>query len=121
MAYTEVKVIYGAGPNGLNDAISDAIAAGYQPIGDVITQENSAYLLQAVAKGTPDDGGSDSYTLPAATTSAIGGVKMATNQSNAGSSSATDVATLVSDFNTLATKYNGLLSALRAAGIMASA
>lgn len=53
-------------------------------------------------------GGSD-YVLPAATTSTLGGVKMATNVSNA--SSGADVASLV-------TTVNAILSALKGAGIM---
>jgi hypothetical protein len=49
------------------------------------------------------------YTLPAATTSVIGGVKEAATQSN---SVASDVATLVTDFN-------ALLAKLKSAGLMA--
>ena len=53
-------------------------------------------------------GGSDSYLLPAATESALGGVKKAQTQAD---SVASDVSTLVSDFN-------ALLAKLKAAGIM---
>lgn len=53
-------------------------------------------------------GGSDSYVLPAATESALGGVKKAQTQAD---SVASDVSTLVSDFN-------ALLAKLKAAGIM---
>jgi len=53
---------------------------------------------------TPDD----PVNIPAATTSAIGGVKKMTNQAN---TTATDVAGLVTDFNALLTK-------LKAAGMM---
>ncbi|UDW09820.1 head fiber protein [Escherichia coli] len=53
-------------------------------------------------------GGSDSYVLPAATESALGGVKKAQTQAD---SMASDVSTLVSDFN-------ALLAKLKAAGIM---
>lgn len=54
-------------------------------------------------------GGGGDYTLPAATTSTLGGVKMATNISNAPAGA--DTAALV-------TKVNAILSALKAAGIM---
>lgn len=54
-------------------------------------------------------GGSDSYVLPAATESVLGGVKKAQTQAD---SVASDVSTLVNDFN-------ALLAKLKAAGIMA--
>lgn len=50
----------------------------------------------------------EAYTLPPATTSALGGVKKAATQAD---SVATDVAGLVTDFN-------ALLAKLKAAGIM---
>jgi len=50
------------------------------------------------------------YILPAAAADAIGGAKLATNQAT---STATEVAALVAEFNTL-------LAALKAAGIMAA-
>lgn len=53
-------------------------------------------------------GGSDSYVLPEATTSTLGGVKKAQTQAD---SVASDVSTLVNDFN-------ALLAKLKAAGIM---
>lgn len=152
MAYTAYQIVTGQGPAGIAAAVTEAIADGWQPLG-AVRHTGIANYAQAMVKGTADSGGSgDSYTLPAATTSALGGVivgdnltvddtgklsgaaaytlpaatatalggvKMAANQANAGSSSATDVTTLVTDFNTLATKYNALLAALQAAGIMA--
>lgn len=48
-----------------------------------------------------DDVAGGSYTLPAATTSVIGGVKKMASQAD---STATDVAGLVTDFNALLTK-----------------
>ena len=53
-------------------------------------------------------GGSDSYVLPAATESVLGGVKKAQTQAD---SVASDVSTLVNDFN-------ALLAKLKAAGII---
>ena len=55
-------------------------------------------------------GGSGSGTIPAATANSLGGVKMAANQA---ASEATELADLV-------TAFNGLLSALKTAGIMAA-
>lgn len=57
---------------------------------------------------TMDDVDGEAYTLPAATTSALGGVKKAANQVD---SVATDVAGVVTDFN-------ALLAKLKAAGMM---
>nr|EKX8495210.1 hypothetical protein [Citrobacter amalonaticus] len=48
-----------------------------------------------------DDVDGEAYTLPAATTSALGGVKKAATQDD---SVATDVAGLVTDFNALLAK-----------------
>ena len=58
--------------------------------------------------------------VPVASQTAIGGVKMSPNQANVGASTATDIAGVVSDLNAFATKYNGLLSALQAAGLIAA-
>lgn len=57
---------------------------------------------------TMEDVDGEAYVLPAATTSALGGVKQAAAQAN---STATDVAGLVADFNTFLTNA-------RAAGIL---
>lgn len=61
------------------------------------------------AKGDPGDQGpaGPSYTLPAATTSALGGVKMAAAVADAGAAPTME-------------EFNGLLASLRAAGILAS-
>jgi hypothetical protein len=61
-------------------------------------------LLKALESGIGD------YTLPAATTSVLGGVKQVAAQAN---STATDATGLVSDFN-------ALLAKLRTAGILAN-
>ena len=60
------------------------------------------------AKGDPGDQGpaGPSYTLPAATTSALGGVKMAAAVADAGAAPTME-------------EFNGLLASLRAAGILA--
>lgn len=60
-------------------------------------------------KGDPGDQGpaGPSYTLPAATTSALGGVKMAAAVADAGAAPTME-------------EFNGLLASLRAAGILAS-
>lgn len=64
------------------------------------------------AKGDKGDTGAQgpagsSYTLPAATTSALGGVKMAAAVADAGAAPTME-------------EFNGLLASLRAAGILAS-
>lgn len=60
-------------------------------------------------KGDPGEQGpaGPSYTLPAATTSALGGVKMAAAVADAGAAPTME-------------EFNGLLASLRAAGILAS-
>lgn len=62
------------------------------------------------ADGDPEDlgGGGGSYTLPAATTSTLGGVKQAAAVADASGT-------------VTAENFNGLLSALRTAGILATA
>ena len=59
-------------------------------------------------------------TVPAATSTKIGGVKQMALMSNASTSSATDVTTLVTNFNSLVTAYNSLLTALKNSGAMAT-
>lgn len=61
------------------------------------------------AKGDPGEQGpaGPSYTLPAATTSALGGVKMAAAVADAAAAPTME-------------EFNGLLASLRAAGILAS-
>lgn len=61
------------------------------------------------SNGWESIGGGGNYTLPAATTSTLGGVKMATNVGSAPAGA--DTAALVST-------VNAILSALKAAGIM---
>lgn len=63
---------------------------------------------KTVEVATMSDVATGGYVLPAATTSAIGGVKKMAAQAN---STATDVAGLLADFNALLTKA-------RAAGLM---
>lgn len=69
-----------------------------------------AYALSGkpVEVATLEDVDGEAYTLPEATTAAIGGVKKMTNQA---ASTATDVAGVVTDLNALITK-------LKAAGMM---
>ena len=61
------------------------------------------------ARGDPGEQGpaGPSYTLPAATTSALGGVKMAAAVADAAAAPTME-------------EFNGLLASLRAAGILAS-
>lgn len=102
MSYTDYKVVVGANAEDLSDQVADAIADGYQPLGQPLLQWGSFNLAQAVVKGTADGGGGGgSYTLPKATAAALGGVKLAGHQA---ASTATDTAGLVTDFNALLTK-----------------
>ena len=114
------QIIVSQGSDDLATAVNAAIAADstLAPIGGA--HQLGSQWSQALYPASSGGGSGASYTLPAATADALGGVKLAANQTNAGSSSATDVTTLVTDFNTLATKYNALLAALQAAGIMAA-
>lgn len=67
--------------------------------GDLITAEKMNKLEQGVAEAE--------YTLPAATTAALGGVKQAAAVSDAAAAPTQE-------------EFNALLAALRAAGILAS-
>ena len=102
------------GSQALATAVANEIALTptLMPLGGP-TQLGSTWSQALV---TASSGSGTSYTLPAATASALGGVKLAANVANAGQSTATDVTTLVADFNTLATKFNALLAAMQAAG-----
>lgn len=89
-------------------AVGAAIAAGWQPHGPVVVANN--LLHQPLVKGSASESGG-SYTLPTATTAALGGVLMAATVAN---STAADVPGLTADFNALLVK-------LRAAGLVQSA
>jgi hypothetical protein len=105
MSYTDYKIVIGANAEDLSTQMAEAIADGYQPLGQPLLQWGSFNLAQAVVKGTADGGGAGgSYTLPAATAAALGGVKLAAHQAP---STATDAAGLVTDFNALLTKLQG--------------
>lgn len=95
------------------DALATKVAAlaatGWLPQGGATI--DNGHIYQTMIKG--DVGGAagtgDVYTLPAATTGAIGGVKEAAHQAD---SSAADIAAMVVDFN-------ALLAKMQAAGQMA--
>lgn len=89
--------------------VNDLAAVGIAP-------QAASVIMRAIAEAASGGG----YTLPAASSAAIGGVKMAANVANAGASSATDVAGAVADLNALATKFNAALAGMQAAGQMAS-
>lgn len=88
---------------------NDLAAVGIPP-------QAAEVIMRAIAEAAAGA----AYTLPAATAAALGGVKVAANVANAGKSSATDVAGVVSDLNALATKFNSALAGMQAAGQMAS-
>lgn len=109
MPYTDYVAVIGAGPDDLAMQVQASITDGFQPYGPPVQTWGSFNLVQMMVKGENDGGGSE-YTLPAASASALGGVKLATAQAD---SVATDAAGIVEDFNTL-------LAGLRASGVMAS-
>lgn len=78
--------------------------------GDVITADKMNKLEQGVKNEQvgPQGPAGPSYTLPAATTSALGGVKQAAAVNDAAAAPTQE-------------EYNALLASLRAAGILASA
>lgn len=119
MAITGYQLLSAQTPGALEISVNAAIAAGYVPLGGPIRPALTQNTLQAVTLGSADSGGT-SYTLPAATSSALGGVKLAGYVANTGTSTATTVTDAVSDLNTLATNVNAILAALQAAGIMAA-
>lgn len=89
--------------------VNDLAAVGIAP-------QAASVIMRAIAEAAAGGG----YTLPAASASTIGGVKVAANVANAGASSATDVAGAVADLNALTTKFNTALAGMQAAGQMAS-
>lgn len=89
--------------------VNDLAAVGIPP-------QAAEFIMRAIAEAAAGGG----YKLPAASTSTIGGVRVAENVANAGASSATDVAGAVADLNALATKFNAALAGMQAAGQMAS-
>ena len=89
-------------------AARSAIGAGTSNL-TIGTTATTAKAGNYVPTWTEVTGKPTTFTPPAATEAAIGGVKMAATQAD---SAATDIETLVSDFNSL-------LAKLKAAGIMA--
>jgi hypothetical protein len=87
-----------------------ASAATEETLGGVLAAEKSESDTVEAKIGEDHKLYVPPYTLPAAAADLIGGVKRTANQAT---STAEDVATLVSNFNTL-------LSALKTAGIMAA-
>ena len=95
-----------------------------------ITEERVADIIQYMADNWPSGGGGNSYVLPAASSDALGGVKLASAVADV---SATDASSAVSasytqaEIQAIATlanankaAVNGLLAALRASGSLAS-
>ncbi|WP_442801395.1 head fiber protein [Serratia rubidaea] len=95
----QVVEVFGGGEGGgvTVDQITDASAVGKS----VLKAADAAAARTAIGAGAP-------YTLPTATTAAIGGVKQGAAVANAAGEAPT------------ATEYNALLASLRAAGIIAS-
>ena len=111
-------ILQAQGPQALATAVANEISLTptLTPYGSPV-QLGSTWS-QALVTASSSSG--TSYTLPAATATALGGVKLASYVANTGTSTATDVTTAVTDLNTLATNVNAILAALQAAGIMAA-
>lgn len=92
----------------LSNQIATLAGSGWLPLGGA--QIDNGFFYQTMIKG--DVGGAvgtgDVYTLPAATTGTIGGVKLAAAVAD---STAILLATLVTD-------HNALLASLRTAGVL---
>lgn len=77
--------------------------------GEVPAAATELNIILVGEDGEPVDvGGGSAYVLPAATTGALGGVKMAAHVADAAGETVT------------ATEFNGLLDALEAAGIVSA-
>lgn len=74
---------------------------------ECVDEPGEGPYMKAYIKG--DSGGGSSYELPAATTSTLGGVKMAAHVASAAGDTVTNA------------EFEALLDALEAAGIVASA
>lgn len=72
-----------------------------------------------VTVATLDDIDGDAYVLPAATTTVLGGVKKSATVAAVPAQTVTDIATAQAAVNTIVTNQNAILTALKAAGIMA--
>lgn len=76
--------------------------------GEVPATATELNIILVGEDGTPVEIGGGSYVLPAATTAALGGVKMAAHVADAAGE------------NVTAAEFNGLLDVLEAAGIVAA-
>ena len=90
--------------------MSEYNALNYTEQGGDVTHIGGKLIIEEGATVEGLEGGGDSYVLPAATATSLGGVKLVANQVN---STSTTIAALKEDFNTL-------LAALKAAGVMAA-
>lgn len=72
-----------------------------------------------VTVATLDDISGDAYVLPAATTTDLGGVKKSAAVAEVPAQTVTDIATAQAAVTALETNQNAILTALKAAGIMA--
>mgnify|MGYP001172345800 CR=1 FL=1 len=79
MSYTDYQFVYGVGPEGLAAAVRAGITSGYQPFGSPMSQGNNPNLMQAMVKGSSDASSGADYTLPTASSTTLGGVKIGTN------------------------------------------
>lgn len=95
-----------------------------------ITEERIAEIIQYIADNWPEGGGGSSYVLPAASSGALGGVKLASAVADVAAADAstaisgtytqTEVQAIATLSNANKAAINGLLAALRTSGALTS-
>lgn len=104
-----------------------AVAVSGSGEAEDITEEKIADIIQYIADNWPGDGGGSAYVLPAASSGALGGVKLASAVADVSASDATTAGeaydqataqTAVTLANANKAAINGLLAALRASGAL---
>lgn len=108
-----------------------AIAASSAPTPEATDLVADVVFIDDSGKPTDLGGSGGSYTLPAASASALGGVKLATAVADVAATDATNATgetptaaefqAVVTELNETKQKLNALLAALRASGALASA
>ena len=109
----------------ISDALKNlAVAVAGSGEAADITEERIADIIQYIADNWPEGGGGGSYELPAASSGALGGVKLASAVADATAAGGTydqaTAQTAVTLANANKAAINGLLAALRASGALSN-
>ena len=114
----------------ISDALNNlAVAVTGSGETEDITEERIAEIIQYIADNWPEGGGGGSYELPAASSGALGGVKLASAVANVSAADATAAGeaydqataqTAVTLANANKAAINELLAALRASGALSN-